>query len=83
MSCCDSPDCEACRPLNIVPRVPTPAATPREELEQMLGELKGLRIEARQLTKSGHPGVRAEAFSSVAKLDSEIRWINHKLSKEK
>jgi hypothetical protein len=87
VSVCDpkSPDaCEACR-LTTLPEpiyVSTPERRDQKELERMLEELKTIRIDARRLTKSGHPGVRAEALRHLANAEDDIRWLKSQLAKE-
>lgn len=88
MSVCDpkSEDCcEACKPMQIgKPEavVEPPSKSEIERLERMLEELKVIRIDARKLTKSGHPGVRAEALRHLANAEDDIRWLKRQLSKE-
>lgn len=53
-----------------------------DELEDMATRLKALRLEARRLTKSGHPGVRAEAKRAGAYINDQLAWIRAQLSKE-
>jgi hypothetical protein len=66
------------KPKQLFPKQDTPV----EELERMLEELMDIRIRARRLTKSGHPGVRAEALRFLANAEDDIRWLKTQLSKE-
>lgn len=87
MSVCDpkSPDaCEKCRPgaqVLDLPRLPR-GEDQIKELEKLLAEMKAIRLEARRLTRSGHPGVRAEGLAALAKAEDNIRWIHHELAEE-
>jgi hypothetical protein len=75
--------------VNLVPRDGRPAGKkPKdrdeiEKYERMIEELKEIRLEARRLTKSGHPGVRAEALRHLANAEDDLRWLKAQLSKER
>lgn len=75
MSVCDIPGCEH---LYIPQAVDD---TQREDLEEMLSELKGLRLGARGLIRSGNPEVRAEGEKALMHIEDQIHWIRGQLSK--
>jgi hypothetical protein len=54
----------------------------RRELEDMETRLKALRLEARVLKRSGHPGVKAEGVLAEAHINDQLAWIRGELSKD-
>lgn len=93
MSVCDpnSPDaCDTCKAYHEISRhrptqeapVLEPSSAEWTELEDWETQLKALRIEARKLAKSGHPGVAAEGRRAEAKCDEDLAWVRSQLSKE-
>jgi hypothetical protein len=83
-------DCDTGHVLQLRPHSGRPAGKGKpkdrdeiEKYEQMIEELKEMRLEARQLTKSGHPGVRAEALRHLANAEDDLRWLRAQLSKER
>lgn len=53
-----------------------------EKLEESLAKLYDLRLEARELKRSGHPGARAEGIKAEAQATDHIRWVREQMSKE-
>ena len=51
-------------------------------LKRLERELKQVQRDARELTRSGHPGVRAEALSALQKAEDDLRWIRVRLAGE-
>jgi hypothetical protein len=73
-------------PVNLIPHSGRPAGKPErgeiQKYEQMIEELKKIRQEARDLTRSGHPGVRAEALRHLSNAEDDLRWLKARISKE-
>lgn len=53
-----------------------------KQLEESLAKLYDLRLEARELKRSGHPGARAEGIKAEAEATDHIRWVRQQMSKE-
>ena len=94
MSVCDPSDpnaCEKCcippETVNLIPHSGRPAGKPKkdelEELEELLTEMRSLRNEARRLTRSGHPGVQAQALKHMSQAEDNIRWIHARMVEAK
>lgn len=89
MSVCDPANpCEKCSPGSYAARVaaekpytPTPVLSKkkRKELERMIEELEDIKREARKLTRSGHPGVRAEALRHLENARQDLVWLRSEL----
>lgn len=88
MSVCDPNNaCDRCTPVDCGPDLFMPEPTQlseeqRRELEDMETRLKALRLEARALKRSGHPGVKAEGTRSEAYIDDQLAWVRGELSKD-
>ena len=90
VSTCDPNDpnaCASCTPVDCGPDLFMPEPTqlsPEQvaQLEEMLGELKGLRQGARELKRSGNPAVKAEGVKALAHIEDQIQWVTAQLSKE-
>ena len=55
--------------------------TELELLEALLTQMKSIRIEARRLTRSGHPGVQAQGLKALAQAEDNIRWLKEELAR--
>lgn len=47
----------------------------QEDLGALIEEVREVRREARALTRSGHPGVRAEALRALQRAEDYLRWL--------
>jgi len=80
--CSGAGECAGCRHRQpTIDISPMEDVTRREDLEEMLAELKGLRLGARVLKRSGNPEVRAEGERALTHIEDEIQWVLGQLSK--
>jgi hypothetical protein len=88
--------CDSCRPIEGSDRAGRPLDAnqngrldlfepltdeQRREYEDMETRLKALRLEARELKRSGNPAVKAEGAKSLAYIEDQLAWVRSELSK--
>lgn len=88
MSVCDPKSPSACVDCTSDLMLPAPSLVARpsdeeiENLEQLLAELRAIRLEARRLARSGNPAVAAEGKRALAQCREQILWIHSQLEDE-
>lgn len=66
---------------NLYLRPPAPKVDV-EALQRGVEEMQTLRLEAKELARSGHPGVRAEGKRAVQECNENLAWLRAQLAKE-
>lgn len=55
--------------------------TKERDLGELIEEMQEIRRDARRLTRSGHPGVRAEAMRALQQAEDHLRWLRYEQRK--